>query len=338
MIINLNFVDMKKVMFDIAEVKNMINSGKKLLVAGEEKLLSQLPKGNWIGGTIPYFMAENGGMVSQDSIFANELPEFVEEVSVKSYDIATIKNVYKDGYENGFSLIIIPSCSETHLSFAINAPDYKEFATKPLVGWISGVLLDNIGKESPKTFLGNGEAVSDKNAVAMHVKLPVNKYAEVEIANIFEQGGGDTIEFIESGFQVKDAIINGEKQNFSEYLNKKQLDIKLPLVADYNSTMINISFQSIDNDERIVNLYAPVFKGVIYKHAAPIRSYIDQFTKVVQDKSGLNVTFSCNCILNYLYSELEGKKTGNITGPITFGEIAYQLLNQTMVILEIKDL
>ena len=47
--------------------------------------------------------------------------------------------------------------------------------------------------------------------------------------------------------------------------------------------------------------------------------------------------FSCNCILNYLYSELEGKKTGGITGPITFGEIAYQLLNQTMVYLTIED-
>lgn len=329
---------MKKVMYDIADVKQMINSGKRLLLAGDEKLLSQLPKGNWIGGTIPYFMAENGGMVSQDLILVNELPEFIEEISLKSYDIATIKNVYKDGYDNGFSIIIIPSGSETHLSFAINAPDYKEFATKPLIGWISGTLLEDIGKVSPKTFFGDGKAPSDKNAVVLHAKLPANKYAEIEIVNIFEQGSGDSIEFIESGYHVQDAIINGVKQNFSEYLNKKQLDIKLPLVADYNSTMINISFQSIDNEAKVVNLYAPVFKGVVYKQAAPFQDYVEQFTKVVQDISGANLVFSCNCILNYLYSELEGKKTGNITGPVTFGEIAYQLLNQTVVNLEVKDL
>jgi hypothetical protein len=329
---------MKKVMFDIDNVKSMVNSGKKLLIAGDEKLLDQLPKGNWIGGTIPYFMAENGGMVSKDLILVNELPEFVEEVSLKSYDIATIKNVYKDGYENGFSIIIIPSSSETHLSFAINAPDYKDFATKPLVGWISGVFLENLGKEYPKTFFGDGKMVSDKNAVVMHAKLPTNKYAEVEIVNIFEQGVGDSIEFLESGFQVKDAIINGKKQNFIEYINKKQLDVKLPLVADYNSTMINISFQSINKEEKTVNFYAPVFKGVVYKHATPVLNYIEQFSKVVPDISGLNLTFSCNCILNYLYSQLEGKRTGDITGPITFGEIAYQLLNQTMVSLEIKDI
>jgi len=42
--------------------------------------------------------------------------------------------------------------------------------------------------------------------------------------------------------------------------------------------------------------------------------------------------------LNYLYSGLEGKKTGNVTGPITFGEVAYQLLNQTMVYMTIENI
>jgi hypothetical protein len=50
-----------------------------------------------------------------------------------------------------------------------------------------------------------------------------------------------------------------------------------------------------------------------------------------------NIIASCNCILNYLYSELEGKKTGKVTGPITFGEIAYVLVNQTMVYLSVED-
>lgn len=38
-----------------------------------------------------------------------------------------------------------------------------------------------------------------------------------------------------------------------------------------------------------------------------------------------------------LYGGLEGRKTGHITGPITFGEIAHQLLNQTMVRLYLRD-
>lgn len=324
-------------MYKIDEVINMIRQDKKLLLAGDEELLKKLPDGNWIGGSIPYFMTESGGMVSKDLILVNEIPSFVKEIKCKSYDIATIKNVYKDGFENGFSVIIIPGFSETHLSFAINAPDYKEFATKPLIGWISGFLLDDPNGKTAKTFIGSGKSVSDKNAVVMHICLPSEKYAEISTINIFDQGEGDIIEFPESGFQVKDAFINGKKENFVDYVTRKQLDIRLPLVADYSGMMINISFQNINKEAKTVEFYAPVFKGISYKQASPVKDYIKQFTQLIPDGGTNDITFSCNCILNYLYSELEGKKTGTITGPITFGEIAYQLLNQTMVNIEIKD-
>lgn len=327
---------MKKVMYKVDEVADLIKAGKKLLLAGEEGLLESLPKGNWVGGTIPYFMAEEGGQVSQELIQVSEIPECAEEILIKSYDISTIENVYKDGFNHGFSVIIIPSSSKVHFSFAVNAPDYELFAMKPLIGWIAGVLLEDLNKKVPKTFAGGGNVVSDKNAVVMHVKLPDNKYAEIDIINIFEQGAGDSIQFIESGFTAKEALINGEKKNFAEYVLQNQLDIKFPLVADYNSAMINISFKSINEGDKTVNFYAPIFKGVTYKHAKPMYNYVEQFTQLIPNK--LDITFSCNCILNYLYSELEGKKTGEITGPITFGEIAYQLLNQTMVNLEIKDI
>ena len=36
------------------EVAKRISDGQTLLLAGEEKLLGQLPKGKWIAGTIPY--------------------------------------------------------------------------------------------------------------------------------------------------------------------------------------------------------------------------------------------------------------------------------------------
>ncbi|MBN2104582.1 hypothetical protein JW835_11135 [bacterium] len=65
-------------------------------------------------------------------------------------------------------------------------------------------------------------------------------------------------------------------------------------------------------------------------------NYVESFeSKLPKDLA--DPDFSCNCILNYLYSELEGKKTGNIVGPITFGEIAFQLLNQTLVYLTIQN-
>lgn len=47
--------------------------------------------------------------------------------------------------------------------------------------------------------------------------------------------------------------------------------------------------------------------------------------------------FSCNCILNYMYAGLEGERPGDMTGPVTFGEIAYVLLTQSMVYLVVEQ-
>ena len=170
----------------------------------------------------------------------------------------------------------------------------------------------------------------------MHVTLPPHKYADIGIVNIFSQGEGDVITFPEDGFSVTDAFINGEKRNFVEYVKEKKLDIRFPLVANYYGAMINISFQNIDEEQKKVNFYAPVFKGVEYKQAAPVGDYVTRFTAEMP-QVGDQIAFSCNCILNYLYSELEGKQTG-VYGPMTFGEIAYQLLNQTMAYVTINDL
>ena len=65
---------MKRVLYDLNSVQHMIKQNEKLLLAGDEQVLRELPKGNWIGGTIPYFMAENGGTFSQNHIFVTKLP------------------------------------------------------------------------------------------------------------------------------------------------------------------------------------------------------------------------------------------------------------------------
>jgi len=256
----------------------------------------------------------------------------------KTYQESTISSIYTDAPERGFTVVIIPASSATHLSFAVNAPSYDGFATSPLIGWISGVHVDDIGKVKPLVFFGDKSKVMDDGAVAVHASLPEGKFADIDIINIFSQGSGDMIMFPEDGFSVTDAVINGIKTNFADYVEAKKIDTRLPLVANYSGAMINISVQSVDAAAKKVNFYAPVFKGVEYRHAAPVGDYIKEFTGRLPDRGAETIFFSCNCILNYLYSELEGKKTGNITGPITFGEVAYQLLNQTLVYLTIGDL
>jgi len=329
---------MNRVLYSLDEVAQRITTGARLVLAGDEAVLSKLPKGRWIGGTIPYFMGADGGVMSKDLIHVTELPASVETASCTTYRADTIARVYADAPANGFSIIIIPAASPTHLSFAVNAPTYEGFATSPLIGWISGVHVDEIGKRRAKVFFGEtGEALED-GAVVMQATLPAGTYADLNIINIFSQGDGDTITFPEDGFIVGDAFINGENTNFADYIAARKLDTRLPLVANYCGAMINISIQRIDTASRRVHLYAPVFRDVQYRHAAPVGDYVREFTGHLPHDGIDSIFFSCNCILNYLYSELEGRKTGGITGPITFGEIAYQLLNQTMAYLTIRSL
>ncbi|MFP4364090.1 MAG: DUF6976 family protein [Spirochaetia bacterium] len=319
----------------VNEVKQEIEKGKTLLVAGEEELLLQLPAGNWIGGTIPYFMSEEGGLTTQERLFVTELPSVVKNVTIQFYGPEELAAIPADAPENGFSLIIIPAESQVHQEYAENAPDYPDLFMKPILGWVSGVHLSDLGKKTPKVFHGKKTEASNNKIVVMHAEVPENYIPSINIINLFKQGNGAKIQFPEPGFVVKTAFIDGEKQNFAEYIMKNKIDTKLPMVADYSGAMVNVSIQSVDTETGKVHLYAPVFPDVTYRFAAPVENYVKDFNSALP-KTTVNTVFSCNCILNFLYSELEGKKTEGLYGPMTFGEVAYQLLNQTLVYLKLE--
>ncbi|WP_027185790.1 DUF6976 family protein [Desulfovibrio inopinatus] len=332
---------MSQAIMSIDEVKGLIEKGRILLLSGDEAVLGQLPQGKWIGGTIPYFMSKkHGGISTKEMVFCTDLSDAVESANIIEYNENSLAKVYSEAPEDGFCFVLIPALSQTHLTFALNAPNYKDFGVRPLIGWITGVHLDDLGKVAPKVINGETGKFLEDAALVMQAKLPQGKAADIGIINLFEQGDGDILTFPQDGFSATDVFVNGEKQNFAEYLTKNNFDTKLPLVADYYGASVNISFQAVDTDAGEVKFYAPVFSSIRYKHAKPVGDYVNEFTEKLKSECGLDenrLLFSCNCILNYLYSELEGKKTDPMVGPITFGEIAYQLLNQTLVYLEIHD-
>lgn len=326
-------------MLTIEQVKAKLNEGKFLSLSADEAVLDKIPRGNWIGGTIPYFMDNDGGKESRDQVFVHEIPDFAirSGIQIRFYDENDLPNVSINSPSNGFSLIIVPAFSNIHQEYAKKAPSYKDIYSKPLIGWISGIHLSDVGKSTPKVYNGLTGEKTDKKSVVMHVPLPNNKAANIDILNLFKQGNGDIITFEEDGFSAKNCLVNGNQVNLSDYLVKNNIDLKLPLVADLYGVMVNTSFQANDIDNKTVAFYAPVFRGIQYKIASPIENYVKQFISAIPGSAENNV-FSCNCILNYLYSELNGKKTGQMVGPMTFGEIAYILLNQTLVYLNIIDI
>jgi hypothetical protein len=198
-----------------------------------------------------------------------------------------------------------------------------------IVGWISGMNLGNEG-QTPVAVNGfTGEVFSGK-AVALHLQTKEDKIISVNIINIFEQDtSSPVIEFSEEGFHVKKCLVNGKEVVFADYIAENKIDTKLPIVGDYSGNGVNISFKSIEDD--IVNFYAPVFHGIKYRIARPVSDYVSLFNRKISEHTDDTSAFSCNCILNFLYGDLEHNKIEAFAGPITFGEIAYQLVNQTLV-------
>ena len=324
-------------LMDLPDALVAIRSGAYLSIAADAALLRRLPPGNWVAGSIPYFMAQDGGETSRQKLFITELPTHAGAPLLRWYDVHNLHKVALEAPAHGLTVLILPAFSEVHSRFAREAPAFEDMYMKPLVGWIAGVHLDDLGKTTPVVANGQSLEFSGDRALAVHIPLPESIYPRIDILNLFRPGPGDAIRFPSTGFSAHECFVNGELVNLAQYLGAKGIDTRLPLVADYSGAMINVSFKAVDAAAGQVDFYAPVFDDVEYRIAEPVPDYAKAFAQSLPGDA-LGARWSCNCILNYLYGGLEGQRTGPITGPMTFGEIAYQLLNQTMVYVNLERL
>ena len=317
-------------LFTPEEVSDMIHSGKRLLLAGDAKLLSQLTAGNWIGGTTPFFILypENRA-TSFEKIFVATLPDFVTKTEIREYDETTIQKIFKDGPKNGFTVLIMPFASPVAVEYSLNATNYKNFATSPVCGWLAGQPDEILLTEKSYTASGIGPFLFSDKAIAMHISLPESKFAEINIFNPYTQGAGDSIMFDYSSLTVTEAIINGEKRNFAEYLREVGYDKQIPLVTNYSGAMINVVIFDVGDSE--VQLTAPVFRNVDYRIAA----IDDNITEpsLVSDR----IIFSITCVGNFFQPDYCEKYLRKMNGPAVFGEIAYQQMGLTTVYVTVDD-
>ncbi|KAA1175689.1 hypothetical protein FWJ25_00700 [Marinobacter salinexigens] len=326
--------DLNSRLLTVAEVSELIQQGLPLALAGDEALLASLPTGNWIAGSTPYFMTEHAGVCDRNKVFVQILD--AEQVTIESYDMDALPGFLEDAPEQGYSIIILPAGSDVHRSYAENAPGFPEMYLKPVVGWVAGMHLDDLASGTAVVVDGRtGESFGNR-AVVLHASLPPGVSAMVHAINLFEPDEGDDIEFSDTSFSARHCIVNGEQKGLPEYFEDRGLDTRQPLLADYCGALINVSIQSLESSSGAVQFYAPVFKGVQYRVARPVADYPEAFAQAMPAKPG-RIIFGCNCILNYLHSGLEGRATPGLTGPVTFGEVAYQLLNQTAVYMTLVD-
>jgi hypothetical protein len=322
----------------VLQIRRKIEADRVLLLAGEEALLAQLPPGRWVGGTSAHFMTETGGMTTRTHIFFTDITEHAESVDIHHLDREEIRLVGTKYPANGFAVAIVPGLSPFVAGFALEVQEYPGIFDAPLIGWVSGVHTADIGRKAPKTFAG-GPCGADDRAAVMYVSLARDVVAHLNILNLFTPDKGPAIVFPEAGFTAAgECQIDGKPANLARYLAEHKIDTRMPLVSDQNGAMVNVSILSVDARRETVRFFAPVFPTMVYRFAKPVPEYSAAFDTACAELDMANTVCSCNCILNFLYAGLEGKSSGKFVGPMTFGEIAYTLLNQTLAYLSVTKI
>lgn len=329
---------MERRLYSKEEVINFITQGKTMVLSADESVLSQLPIGKWIGGTTPYFMDKTEGVCSNDLIFVDDFSDVAIDSTIEVFSNENIKNIAQNSFENGFTVLILPDESSVFNEFALNSLTFDNIFNNPVVGFVSGYDFNNMGKVKAKVVNGSNKEMYEDKAVAIHISLPTNKIARTEILNLDTiQTNSDVIVFPKTSFVQSDCTINGKEANIAEYLTAIKYKEKAPrpLIANTNGALINRDIKDIDTNKKQVTFFSPAYEGDSYYLTKIIDNYQDLFNERLKELQK-DAIYTSICVSYYLLGSLEGKKI-NTVGAFAFGEIAYQLLNKTLVLLEIDN-
>lgn len=324
-------------LYVLKEAIELIEKDRLLIIAADDSLLKKLPDGNWIGGSNPYMLGEDGGKYSTDQLFIKDFTDVAVNTNIKTYDENDIKNITTDGYGNGLIIAILPSFSQVHLEFGLHAPTFENQFVNPLLGWVSGDTPEKTLPGVATTYVGS-KCFTDK-AVALHIELPEEKVGRLEIISVLDPDpNSDELTFDQDGFGNTSVHVNGGKaQDLYEYFESINHVYSLPLMADYSGAKINIGFIKDEKNKKTL-FCAPVYKSTVYKVVTnQTDDYEKEFFKGFEKDKDANIEYSISCIYNYFNFGLEGKPLAKTCATFTWGEIAYQLLNITHVYLVIED-
>jgi hypothetical protein len=326
----------------------MIGEGRVLLLAGAEEDLATLPEGCWIGGTAGYFVTPQGGVAAAGQIFYADFTTITNGASWRSFEAGNIHEIGQHYPHNGFAILILPGFSKLLGEVTGRIMEFDGLYNLPLMGWVSAVALDGLPnilpRERPKTFAGGPQA-EDERAAVLYVSLPEQCFAQLHIANLFTPGSGPQIRFPAPGQTSDgDCLIGGERSNLAQYIAERGIDRRLPLIADHEGALLNVAILMADAQSGRMMFLSPVSPALTYRFAEDVLDYAAEFARAAAEIALDKAAHACICALHYHYAGLMLLKEDasplpfcgpDITAPVTFGQIAYTVLNQTLTCLTI---
>lgn len=327
---------MESKLYSKAEVADFINAGRVMLLSGSAKALEGLPKGKWIAGSTPYFV-DGIGVCDEDKIFVNDFTLVAKSAKTATYNAQNIENIAINGYNNGITLVSIPIDSEVYYTFANNSMRYPDIFKNPVVGFVAATKLDEYGKAKPYVADGADGLLNSEKAVVLYVELPDYLSARTEIEN-FDTIDEETSEVIfpKDGFVQSDCIIDGKPGNIAEYFEytvKPKLGGYTQMITSQNGALINRDPKIVDTKTGEVTFFSPIYAGDKYHLVKNGKNYLKMFNDSLSARRS-DVVACFSCVSYFFGGNFTGKNVVK-NGNYAFGEIAYQLLNKTIVTLEI---
>jgi len=333
--------------FTVDQVNAMIKNGDKLLLSGDAALLSQLYKGDWIGGSCSRFVEKGKTLATtREKIFVHNVTNVAANIKISVYEASNVSSIYDDAYDNGFSVLIMPFFSEVWGEYGVNCSNYSNFANRAVCGWVAVTPLYSDYEKNDESLVFSGKSgLSFKNSgVVMHIGLPADKYAEIHVFSPFKPSDDDVIVFEENGQQFEFALVNGVKKSIRQYLIDRKIDRSVDagagsrkcLAGDYAGFIMNVAIahESEADEQKYVSFAAPIYKDIQYRIANMDNMSYEEEKKSLND----NVVCSFTCITNSAHPEIYSKNLTQMNGPFTYGEIAYFLLNHATVYVTVGSL
>ncbi|MCR5453698.1 MAG: hypothetical protein K6F33_01765 [Bacteroidales bacterium] len=326
---------MKNGLYSKEKVIEFIKQGRIMHLCGSEAMLKDLPKGNWVAGMTPYFM-DNVGKICENKIYVDDFSFIAEACEMSILDETNIAEIAtRNKYSNGFVFVILPIDSQVYYTFANHSLEYDKIYDNPVVGYVSSTRLEDYGKKQPKVAIGSEGVLYGDKAAVMYVKVSDRLRVRAEIMN-FDTIDDSTpaLKFPKTGFQQRDCLIDGEQGKIANYLEavKSSIGHYPQLITSQNGALVNRDIKSVDVNTGESVFFSPAYESDVYYIVKPNNDYLATFNRRLGRKTDVIACMSCTSY--FLQGDFEYRHV-DFNGVYTFGEIAYQLLNKTIVTLEV---
>ena len=100
-------------LISVEEAASLIATCEFYWIAGDLGILRELPKGNWIGGSIPYFQIAGIGLSDRKKVLLGKITRSADSPKIQNYDIVTISDICSDAPLHGYTHIMLATRSSS---------------------------------------------------------------------------------------------------------------------------------------------------------------------------------------------------------------------------------